>query len=633
MATITDVDLVQPVVAIVEPPPTLTVSEWADRERLLPESSAARGGRYRTSYVEYLREPMDATFAPGVKSIGHMKAAQCGGSEALYNAIGYGIVYRRLPMLLVMPTGNDGQAVSKERIGDMVRRTPALRKVVHSGRSQGPLSDPESTLGMLLYPGGFLAIGGAHSPNTFARISVYLGIGDDVDRWPAVVGEEGDPTELLENRTTAFHDGRSLFTSTPRLKGGRIDTIFTLGDQRRRHLICPRCRRQDWITWNDTAHWRVAYDDKNPVTARLECPGCQYAVREPERMPLVRAGMWVATNAHAPAGRRSYHTPAMLSPFVTLSGLVARWLEAIRRGPEAQRVFINTVLAEPWEERGERVEISSLAGRREQYGQDIDVPDPVVCLTAFADIQIDRVEVLVTGWGPSDERWIVDYRVVPGSIKLPETRAALAQVLSARYWHARGCMLPISAAGIDSGFETDAAYAFVLAHRRLLRVVATKGYAGRRGEPIIARPSRRDVVAGRVRPYAINADDAKADVIEAIQKPLNPDGPTPGAMHIPAHVDTIDEEFFAQLGAEHPEVRRNKAGIATHRVWVQDRERNEALDLSVGCLAIYRLLRVRYEQWREALLALPVERRPVARVTAAAQGVYADEVPYDEEPE
>jgi phage terminase large subunit GpA-like protein len=163
----------------------------------------------------------------------------------------------------------------------------------------------------------------------------------------------------------------------------------------------------------------------------------------------------------------------------------------------------------------------------------------------------------------------------------------------------------------------------VLAHQHR-RVYATKGYAGRRGEPIIGKPTRRRVGPARpVRLYPINTDDAKADVVASMQKPLTPDGPTPGALHIPAHVETIDEEFFAQLGAEHPEVRRNKSGIATHRVWVQDRERNEALDLNVGCLAIYRLLRVRYEQWREALLALPVERR--SAVPAGA--IYDDEEP------
>jgi hypothetical protein len=127
------------VLRICEPPPALTVSEWSDAERLLPESSAARGAAYRTAFVEYLRGVMDNAIAPGVTRLAVMKAHQCGASEALYNILAYHMVHRPSPMLLVMPTADAGQAVAKERIGDLIRSSPAVGAIVQSKRSPGRL--------------------------------------------------------------------------------------------------------------------------------------------------------------------------------------------------------------------------------------------------------------------------------------------------------------------------------------------------------------------------------------------------------------------------------------------------------------------------------------------------------------
>src|SRR5690554_5240656 len=86
------------------PPPDLTVSQWADRERVLPETAAARGAKWRTDDVPYLRGVMDAVHEPGVTRIAVKKAAQVGGSEALHNILGYHMAFDPCPMLFVHPT-------------------------------------------------------------------------------------------------------------------------------------------------------------------------------------------------------------------------------------------------------------------------------------------------------------------------------------------------------------------------------------------------------------------------------------------------------------------------------------------------------------------------------------------------
>jgi phage terminase large subunit GpA-like protein len=113
-----------------------------------------------------------------------------------------------------------------------------------------------------------------------------------------------------------------------------------------------------------------------------------------------------------------------------------------------------------------------------------------------------------------------------------------------------------------------------------------------------------------VRLYPLNVDDGKTEIMAALALP----GPGPGAFHFPTHLDTVGEEFFAQLCAEHRETRYNKGGVATHEVWVLDRERNEVLDCAVIALAMFRLanpnLRDQAERVRQQ--AATPQARPLA---------------------
>src|SRR5690606_31324666 len=95
------------------------------------------------------------------------------------------------------------------------------------------------------------------------------------------------------------------------------------------------------------------------------------------------------------------------------SALTQKWLSARANGPAALMSFVTTVLAEPWEDRGGKVEPTSLALKLEDYGG-VDCPAGVVCLTAGVDVQIDRFVVGIYGWGIGLESWLVDVREVPG---------------------------------------------------------------------------------------------------------------------------------------------------------------------------------------------------------------------------
>lgn len=608
------------------PPPEYTVSEWADAERRLPETSAAKGARWRTEAVPYLRGIMDVVHEPGISAACLMKCSQTGGSEALHNILGYHIHHDPCAMLFVHPTATVAEEWSKDRLSDLIRSSPALRQLVRDKRSPRGSHEAESTLSFKVFTSGFLAVDGANSPNAFARWSVKRAFGDDVDRWPAALGEEGDPVDLLRNRVESFYDGFVYYVSTPTLKGGRIDTLFQRSDQRRYFLQCPACGRWDYVTWSDAKHVRVTFDDHDPETARLECPdtehgGCGIHLYEPERLAMVEHGEWRPTVVPKEPGLAGFHLPAMLSTIGsrTLPGLVEKWLSATSKGKEATRVFINTQLAEGWEDRGARMDSHTLLNRREDYGEGVDVPFDAVALTAGIDVQDNRLEMHVWGWGSAMERWLVDVHIIPGNPKHASTWTAVLGALHRRYTHATQHQLPILSTCIDSGFSADEVYDFVLAHQAR-RVFATKGFAGRSGNPIVGKPSEQKY-GKRPRPvrlYPINVDDAKTDLYSALALT----GAGPGRLHFPSHLEAVDEEYFAQLCAEHKETRYNSSKVATHTVWVQDRERNEALDGEVLALAAFKLLNPNIAQMRQVLLTTPpptIEAEPIEPATSVVR--------------
>lgn len=600
--------------AAAAPRPPYRVSEWADANRLLPKNSAARGGQWRTAATPYLAGIMDAVLEPGVSKIAIKKCAQVGGSEALSNIIGFHAEYDPCAMLLIHPSKDVAEAWSKDRLDDMIQSTPALAAAIDLDKS---------TLTYKQFEGGYLALGGANTPNSFARWSVRLAMADDFDRFPAVVKDEGDPAALLANRVSTFFDGICIFNSTPTLKKGRIDTLYERSDKRRWFVRCPTCGREDFITWSDAAHVRVTWENRDPQTARLACPseehgGCGAIHTEWTRRQMVAGGRWVSTTTAKEPGLIGFHLHSMLSTLgsVTLEKLAAQWFAANDEGRESLKSFINTQLGEAWEERGSRMDPHVLTHRKEDYGgEDVEVPEWAAALTAGVDVQENRLEMLVTAWGLAGERAVVDYRRIPGELKQQETKDQLLEALSRRYRHALGIDLPILTTCIDSGYQTDAVYSFVLAHQAR-RIYATKGFAGRVGEPIVGKPSeKRTGKHGRPVPlFPINVDDAKADVMSSLAQVQA----GPNYMHFPIYVDTIDDEFFAQLCAEHRQTVY-KRGIATHQVWVQDRERNEALDASVLCLAAVRLLNPNIRQYLEQIQAAAgVKSDTPAKPAAAA---------------
>ena len=114
------------------------------------------------------------------------------------------------------------------------------------------------------------------------------------------------------------------------------------------------------------------------------------------------------------------------------------------------QVWTNTVLGEPFEPAQETVEGSSLLRRGENYGPQ-SIPDAVKLLTAGVDVQGDRIEVQILGFGAFEETWAVRYEVLPGDPAQRQVWDLLDNVLTEPYRTEAGRELRVRVTCVDSG--------------------------------------------------------------------------------------------------------------------------------------------------------------------------------------
>jgi hypothetical protein len=154
----------------------------------------------------------------------------------------------------------------------------------------------------------------------------------------------------------------------------------------------------------------------------------------------------------------------------------------------ARQVFVNTMLAEPWRgDAGSDIDESELARRAEPFGL-AAIPEEVLVLTAGADVQVDRIEVTVTGWARDGTCFVLGHEVLWGPPDEEQVWRDLDDLLKTRWPHPLGGSIGLDAAVIDSGFATESVYRFAFA-RSGRRIMAGKGMTGAR--PIIAASKSR----------------------------------------------------------------------------------------------------------------------------------------------
>ena len=562
------------------PPPKFSVSEWADDRRVLSSEASAEPGKWSTSRVEPSRGVMDAFSDPEIEQISVMVSAQSFKSEALLNIAGFHVDLDPCPMLILQPTLQMAEAFSKDRLSTMIRDTPVIANKIGANSR-----DSEDTILHKKFAGGHITLAGANSPASLASRPIRILLADEVDRYEASAGKEGDPVSLAIERTTTFWNRKIALVSTPTIKGAsRIEAAYEESDQRRFFVPCPACGFEQHLQWKqvDWPGRRDGATPERPEEAHYVCEGvdtetgevCGARWSEADRLAAIQAGRWIATRPEV-KGHAGFHLNRIASPWQSLD-VMARDFVLCRKFPERLKTWINTRLAETWEERGERADGASLIGRREDYGADA-IPSGIGCITAGIDIQDDRFEIEWTGWGADDESWSLDYDVQYGDPNNPSFWERLDHALLRGFPHPSGIDMRVEAACIDSGGHfTQQVYDFARP-RTGRHVYAIKGMGG--PGRAIWPPKGTKNADKKITVFVLGVDQAK----DLHYKRLAVKEPGPGYCHFPAR-DPYLEAHFKGLTAEKAILKTDRKGFTT-KEWIKDHVRNEPLDCRVYAIA------------------------------------------------
>lgn len=608
----------------IRPDPLQTVAEWAD-ERLHLPSFAPVPGQWRTSRTPFLKEIMEC-LSPRhrCRKVVFMKPVQIGGTQVAVNWVGYTMDRSPTAMLFYEPIIDMAKRLTKEKLDPVIQATPTLRGKVREARSR----DSGNTTYRKEFLGGFLNILWANSSAGSRSTSAPRIVVDEVDEYEQDVGDQGHPCDLIEKRAAAYARYKIFELSTPTLEAtSRIEPDYQLGSQGRYHLPCPFCGHYQHLVWDRLIY---TFDGvKRPEDAAYQCESCEQLIAESYKtwmMDTTRA-KWVHAYPERVEAVASFHINLLYQPSgwaYPWSRLAKEYIKAydkMKAGDvRAMKTFRNTILAETWKEKIEKLGSHSLYDRREIYAA--DVPRGALFLTAAVDVQDNRLEAKIKGWGLGEESWSIAYQIFHGSPSLPSVWMQLTEWLQETYRHECGMEMRVEAVGVDTGgHHTKEAYLFVEKYRGM--IFALKG-SSEPGAPPIPKREPKKHRSYRLRLYLLGTMALKDTVFARLKLAE----PGPGFLHFPRR-DGYDQDYFEGLTSE---VKRPKYKARTHvqigYTYEKTRDRNEPLDLEVYNLAVFMLFNPDLKK-RAAQLAAYVPELPL-QITAETSD---DPQPADDPPQ
>lgn len=590
-----------------EVPEPLTVTQWADKHRQLPETSTSPGP-YDSAITPYLRRPQDVMGDPGIGMVVLCFGAQLGKSTAIENAIGYRIHRSPSPIVVVQPKIDAAEAWAKERFVPMVRSTPVLAERVELGRK----GSDASTMRYKRFPGGFLFCASGQSATELASRSAPTVALDEVDRMENIPGE-GSPVEIAMRRQGAADVGTAILTSTPRDAESTIIWPYLEGGTFEKYFVpCPHCGHRQVLVRDQLDHETGCY----------ACEGCGALIEEKFKPSMLAAGEWRATN---PEGTYpSFHLNSLYSPFAKSNwrAFISSWMRAQGKPADLQ-VVVNTWLAELWQESGEQLGVDPLLARLEAGFIEGEVPVGVGALTLGVDVQADRLEWWVWGWGAGLESWPIAAGVIQGDPTKEPTdpmgpwSQLEREVIAHEYPLANGGTMTISAGFIDSGYATSAVYK-ACKRWKPRRILPSKGVGGG-GIAICGKPNfmRHHGVSL----YPVGTDEAKS---EFVRSQLREAQRGPGFVHLPDWLDTAQVEQFVS----EKRVRRMQRGQPIYEWQKRSADiRNEGLDCRVYARASIEMLGLKFLRGLGTKAALKAGTAvPITAAPAPPMPTYGEQV-------
>ena len=552
------------------PPEDISVSEWAAKYRMLDSKTSAMPGPWRNDKTPYLQDIMDELRNYETEEIIFCKCTQVGGTEALQNMIGYIIQQDPSPTMIVYPTDKLAESISENRLEPMIEASRSLKRLYKKNNS---------TKLEMQFNAMYLSLVGSNSPSSLASKAIKYLMLDEVDKYPGASKKEADPISLARERTKTFRDRKIYMTSTPTLKSGHIWKALEEADIEKHFFVpCPHCGEYIELKFQQI-RWPSSDDlsnsDKSDM-AEYVCQECGCVITDADKDRMLRFGEWreVRSDAHRKS-KVAYWISTLYSPFVSFSEIAKEFLNS-KDDPEKLQNFVNSWLAEPWEDTKLKTSAETVLERQTPY-QEFEVPEWTKVLTAGVDVQETSLYWSIRAWGS----YLTSQNIAHGQAL---SFSDIERVMNSPYYTRDGEMFTVSLCLVDSGYNSDATYDFCAMNSDWAYPV--KGSSN----PMLSHFKMSKVNRTDSRAYGMSLiivdGDKYKDMIAARMKKDN----GRGAWMV---YDDCDMEYATQVTAEHKV--NVKSGSKTIQKWVPKRSHidNHYLDTEVYALAAADVLGVR----------------------------------------
>jgi phage terminase large subunit GpA-like protein len=502
------------------------------------------------------------------------KSAQVGGTE-LANIFTLGTqAMDPGDFMYIHPTDDNAVRWSKLKLKPMLKGTAAVARYFPERSRDGG----DSILFKERIDGrGSILISGANSPASLSQVTVARQVQDDLAKW--TLNEAGDPEQQADSRSRAHEFAKLFKISTPLINPGcRITRSYEAGSQESYHVPCPHCGHLHVLEW---ANMLSNLDEAKPEEAHFSCPSCGGLIEEHHRRDMVRPdsrggkAKWIAANPNALRYHRSFWIWSAYAPLQSWELVAREWLKA-KGSPAAEQTFLNDTAglaydakgeAPPWEELRDRA-AGSVHERRM-------VPAWCLLLTIGIDVQKDRVEWQLVGWGRDYRRHVIEADVITGHITEAECQVQIDRLLAMQWRHASGRQMVADLTAIDGNAWTEDVWGWARRHPAS-KVIMVRGIGGETA-PLLARVRRERNRSGKLVRYASRFYNFGTSVMKmALYRNVRKsDWQERGYV---GFAKGLPDEYFRQLTAEHRQAVKRRDGFTDYK-WVKDpNQANEMLD-------------------------------------------------------
>jgi phage terminase large subunit GpA-like protein len=469
-------------------------SDFNEDHRYLPESVTSIPGPIRYDVNPFMREIVDCFDVESpVREVNLKKGVQITYTTLLESGLLYFMGHvKTLPVMYLTADKELAAARVENNIIPMINQS-GFAGIVRSSDETSKRKTGKTANHIQWEGGGYLVPYGANNANKMRSYSICVMLKDEIDAWPEVVGKDGDPEALTDDRCSAYWERRKIFRgSTPLIKGAsKIDKAYLRGDQRKYMVRCVKCGYSQELRWSgknkktNTKYgfaWDLEDDSLILESVRYHCQNCVHPHYEHDKEKLFatdQGAKWEPTARPAEPNIRSYHLPALYSPIGMQPWYksVAMYLKAFdteeRKVKDigAFQVFYNNVLAESFEVMGSKIQFSQVSAHRRSVYRLGEIPNQfaekfsgskILFLTCVVDVHKDNLAVGVFGWTKDARCYLVDYwrfeDTTPGGCEVRESLAwsKLQELIEEKVYRSKdGRQYRICLTLIDAGYQNE----------------------------------------------------------------------------------------------------------------------------------------------------------------------------------